>query len=64
MLLRNNEYQCLVMALIRYKAYYDGQPLTEAWTGLGTKTEFKQALKAGYMRPLTAIPRAANWSRP
>ena len=62
-LLHKDAYYCLVDALVRYKAYHDGEALTEAWTGLGTMTAYRQAYDEGYMRPLgtAPIPRTHNW---
>ena len=63
MRLKSDEHRCLIMALIRCKAYYDGKPLTEAWAGLGTLTEYKQAYESGYMHPLDGdiTPRIVHW---
>ena len=63
MRLKNDEYNCLVMAMIRCKAYYDGKPLTEALAGLGSPSEYKQAYDDGYLVPAYGhiTPRVANW---
>ena len=58
------EYRCLVEAL-RRRVCFNRDPkktITEQWTGLGCRTEYKQAETHGYMRIATAPnPGCMTW---
>jgi hypothetical protein len=49
--LKKNEYRALVEALRRWCSFEHtgGNTLETAWTGLGTKTNYKDAIEAGLM---------------
>lgn len=48
--LKTKEYGCLVEALRRYTRFHEDKPILQAWTGLGFRSEYKQAQENGYMR--------------
>lgn len=47
--LGRRQHGLLVLAVCRYTQFGNGEPLHEAQTGLGTMTEYKPVLQAGYM---------------
>ena len=52
----------LLEALRRYVTKHRGEPLTEAWTGLGCYTVYKPAFDAGLMTYATQPnPRHTTW---
>lgn len=52
MKLKTNVHGCLCEALRRYTRFYQGEPLTKAWTGLGSIAAYRCVLEEGYMRRL------------
>ena len=56
---------CLGEAWRRLTITGNTKSLTDPFLGLGTPTEYKQAIEAGFMRPsfpeVKKIPRACNW---
>ena len=57
-------YRLLVEALRRYGRFGEGKSLTEAWTGLGSKTTYKPVLDKGYMEFIHEYhPRCIGWLR-
>lgn len=56
---------CFEEARRRFESFAmrDHKPLDKAWLGLGSPTQYKPAVKAGFMRPLNEreTPRALNW---
>jgi hypothetical protein len=53
-------------ALRRFTRFHqaEGKPLTEAWTGLGTATEYEPVVQAGYMTVATSPnPGYMTWWR-
>jgi hypothetical protein len=59
--LGTRQYDLLCEALRRYTRFHAGKPLTSAWTGLGTATEYAPAVRAWLMVPYASIPRANTW---
>jgi hypothetical protein len=61
--LRKHEYGCLVEALRRRQRFNDlNKSVTDQWTGLGCKGEYKQAVEAGYMKVATSLnPGHQTW---
>jgi len=64
--LREHEYYNLVEALRRRLRFYSnpsgGKDITKQWTGLGSKTEYKQSLERGYMEVATELnPGNTTW---
>ena len=57
--LKSDEYSCLVEACRRFSRFgHDySNDIEKAWTGLGFKTEYKQACNNGYMEPVHSMPR-------
>jgi hypothetical protein len=54
--------RCLEEAKRRYQQFHPDEVMTDAWTGLGFKREYKQAWDDGFMEPATkTIPRCMNW---
>ena len=54
----------LLEALRRYINWHQGEPLTEAWTGLGSYTTYKPAVDAGLMTYATKPnPGYTTWWR-
>lgn len=54
----------MLEALRRYTWFHKGEPLTQCWTGLGYVTEYKPAIKAGFIEPATSSqPRCMRWFR-
>ena len=48
----------------RFESFHEssGKTLGESWLGLGFPSEYKPAVKAGFMRPLSAeVPRCLSW---
>jgi len=48
----------------RYKQFHSGEVVTEAWTGLGFISDYKDVIKAGYMvwhDNETPPPRCMGW---
>jgi len=61
---RKGEHWCLVEALRRYLRFHHDCPITQAWTGLGSKTQYRQALEAGLMTyATTPHPGYMTWWR-
>lgn len=57
-------YGCLVEACRRYSHFHLNCPITKAWTGLGTASEYRDAVKAGFMELATqANPGHLTWWR-
>lgn len=55
---------CLVEALRRYHSFHAQESPLKAWTGLGFPTEYRDAVKLGYMVPVHSIePRVLSWYR-
>jgi hypothetical protein len=70
--MKSRVYRLLLEALRRYCQFHSGEPLTQAWTGLGTLTEYKSVLDEGYMQPALLMgqynagphrPRENSWFR-
>jgi len=55
--LSNTEYVCLKEALRRHLLFELDKPLHEKWTGLGTRTDYKYAIKSNLMQPISYYPR-------
>lgn len=64
-LIGNRAHWALKEALRRYTRFHRGEDLLTAWTGLGTKTTYKEALEKGFMAWVHGepYPRTANWLR-
>jgi hypothetical protein len=45
-----SSYNLMIEALRRYCMFHAGEPLDQAWIGLGTASEYKPALESGLMR--------------
>ena len=45
--------RCLEEAKRRYQQFHPDEVMTEAWTGLGCISEYKQAWDDGFMEPAT-----------
>lgn len=51
-------------ALRRYWLFAEGKSLTEAWTGLGYKSDYKPVVDAGLMAPIGRdLPGCLRWFR-
>jgi len=51
-------------AMRRYTVFHPGESLTEAWTGLGSRTTYKPVLNAGLMEWVREPkPRCTGWLR-
>jgi len=64
--MRTSERRLLEEALRRYVMFHNGEPLTEAWTGLGYKTTYRPAVEAGLMEWIHGEEppdRAPQWLR-
>ena len=62
--LSKNQRILLLEAARRYIRFHMGEPITQAWTGLGSASAYKPVHDAGYMEPATGLnPRAATWWR-
>lgn len=62
--LSKNQRILLLEAARRYVRFHMGEPITQAWTGLGSASAYKPVYDAGYMKPVGALtPRAVNWWR-
>jgi len=49
MMLTKNVHALLCEALRRYTQFHKDKSLTNAWTGLGSKTTYAPAINGGYM---------------
>lgn len=47
--LKAQERWCLIEAHRRLTTFHRGEPPLEAWSGLGTRTDYKQVLESGMM---------------
>jgi hypothetical protein len=60
--MRTKIYQVLIEACRRYTRFHMNASMTEAWTGLGFMSEYKEAVEAGYMKPAhSSSKRCMGW---
>lgn len=63
--MRPRLYDLLTEALRRYARFHKGESLTEAWTGLGSARDYRNALQGGYMEWINGVgnPGYTYWLR-
>jgi hypothetical protein len=62
--LSQTQMALLMEAARRYARFHMGEPLTQAWTGLGSATAYKPVVDGGYMEIATSPnPGHSTWYR-